>query len=241
MSYTYANQRARTHKHTHTHSLLLARSQLRVLLIADNQISDWSSVDALDAFPSLQETRLTGNPVAAGPHTRHEIVARVGCLTALNGSVIRRTERRDAEIRYLRRVLTEAETPSAAAVHPRLVDLQAQHGELALGGADANGTGKLSDELLKVTLTCVAASAGERMPVEKKLPRSLTVGKLKVLCQKLFKVPMSEQRLFACTPGIPVPDELTNDLHDLYLLGVVDGAQILVDDDSEQQRVAARR
>mmetsp|Transcript_22754 Transcript_22754/g.74074 ORF Transcript_22754/g.74074 Transcript_22754/m.74074 type:complete len:541 (-) Transcript_22754:239-1861(-) len=216
-------------------------ASLRVLLLADNAVEGWPSVDALDCFPALEETRLTGNPVAAGPQTRHEIVARVGRLTQLNGSVIGRAERRDAEIRYLRRALAEAQATTgggdntaaqaAGAPHPRLADLRAEHGELAVGAAGAGGPGKLADELMKLTLTCVAPSAGERMPVEKKLPRTLTVAKLKVLCAKLFKVPVEEQRIFACTPGIPVPEEVTDaDGSDLHALGVVDGAQMLIDD-----------
>ena len=81
---------------------------LRTLLLAGNRIADWSSVDALDAYPALIETRLSGNPVVeASPSTRHEVVARVCRLAMLNGSLIGRAERRDAEIRYLRRALDE--------------------------------------------------------------------------------------------------------------------------------------
>jgi hypothetical protein len=94
-----------------------------------------SSVDALDAFPSLTETRLTGNPVVdANPNTRHEVVARVQRLTMLNGSLVGRAERRDAEIRYLRRALDEAGGAEAVAVagaaamekHPRMAELMAR-------------------------------------------------------------------------------------------------------------------
>ena len=89
-----------------------------------------SSVDALDKYPVLIETRLSGNPVVeVNPHTRHEVVARVQRLTMLNGSLIGRAERRDAEIRYLRRALDEAGGASCAADavvttrHPRIAEL----------------------------------------------------------------------------------------------------------------------
>ena len=89
-----------------------------------------SSVDALDGYPALIETRLTGNPVVeVNPHTRHEVVARVQRLSMLNGSLIGRAERRDAEIRYLRRALDEAGGASGAADaavtmrHPRIAQL----------------------------------------------------------------------------------------------------------------------
>ena len=50
--------------------------RLRALLLADNAIDDWDSVDALNDFPSVAEVRLTGNPVTESAATRHEIVAR---------------------------------------------------------------------------------------------------------------------------------------------------------------------
>ena len=62
-------------------------------------------MDALNDFPSVAEVRLTGNPVTESAATRHEIVARSGLLSQLNGSLIADQERKDAEIRYLRRVL----------------------------------------------------------------------------------------------------------------------------------------
>ena len=79
--------------------------RLRALLLADNAIDNWDSVDALNDFPSVAEVRLTGNPVTESAATRHEIVARVARLSQLNGSLIADQERKDAEIRYLRRVL----------------------------------------------------------------------------------------------------------------------------------------
>jgi hypothetical protein len=132
-----------------------AFARLRTLLLANNRLADWcapppapwqpraavggadarlhrASVDALDGFPALLETRLSGNPlVEAAPHTRHEVVARVRSLSLLNGSLVGHAERRDAEIRYLRRALDEAggaagvqAAPAAAAArHPRIEQL----------------------------------------------------------------------------------------------------------------------
>jgi hypothetical protein len=50
---------------------------LQALLLGSTQVTSWSSVDALDAFPALQELRLSGTPLmaAAGPHAgrRYEV------------------------------------------------------------------------------------------------------------------------------------------------------------------------
>ena len=37
-------------------------SALQVLLLGDNELQSWASVDALNTFPRLQDVRLTGNP-----------------------------------------------------------------------------------------------------------------------------------------------------------------------------------
>jgi hypothetical protein len=58
----------------------------------------------------------------------------------------------------------------------------------AAGGAGPHEAASLGEEMLQVTLRCVAASAGERSDATKRLPGSLTVVQLKALCESLFKV-----------------------------------------------------
>ena len=236
-------------------------ASLRGLFLADNAIDEWESIDSLDDFPSLAEARLTGNPVTQSAATRHEIVARVSRLSQLNGSLIADQERKDAEIRYLRRVLglvktADAETNSTsadessknptfagrlqtgseavAANHPRLKALLGSYGELSAHVARAKGDGSMGDDMISVTLVCVAASAGEKKPLTRKIPGSTTVGKLKLLCEKLFKVRANAQRLFHEEPGAPIPEKLEPDDYDVAYLGVRDGARVLVEEGAEE-------
>ena len=227
-------------------------SKLRTLLLAGNALDSWSSVDALDQFNNLQETRLTGNPVIElHPSTRHEVVARISRLTMLNGAVVGRQERWNAEVRYLRRALDESRAESsasggtpvddvvevsgdAAARHPRLAQLLTLFGNLAPGAAPrgaaaAVGGACLADDMLRLTLTCVAASAGERAPVTKQLPRTTTVATLKQLCDRLFRVPATSMALYVRRAGVPVPEALTEEQRDLYWLGINSGDAILID------------
>jgi hypothetical protein len=88
----------------------------------------------------------------------------------------------------------------------------------------------LADDMLSLTLTCVAASAGERLPATKRMPRTLTVARLKQLCERLFRVPAARMVLFVRRPGAPMPEALTEEQRDLYWLGIGDGDTILVDD-----------
>mmetsp|Transcript_8459 Transcript_8459/g.11425 ORF Transcript_8459/g.11425 Transcript_8459/m.11425 type:complete len:194 (+) Transcript_8459:358-939(+) len=174
---------------------------------------------------------------------RWEVVARLGGLEALNGSPVTRPERRDAEIRYLRRLLDESREQegegegcgreAVAQEHPRFTSLLQQYGELAAGSA-ASGTvgggevGSLGQELLSVTLRCVAASAGEKKEVMKKLPGSLSVDKLKLLCENIFKLNAETQELFTQYPDSPIPQPLGEDREQLSHLGIQDGVVILV-------------
>lgn len=226
---------------------------LNALLLANNAVDGWDSVDALNDFPQLAEVRLTGNPVTASAATRHEIVARVARLSSLNGSLIADQERKDAEIRYLRRVLglvkgaeaaggsgpdgapgtdraPQSGSEAVAALHPRMQALIGSYGELSTHVTRGPGTGKMGEDMLSLTLTCVAASAGEKAPQTKKVPMTLTVGKLKLLCEKLFKVKADAQQLYYKEPYMAMPELLEPDDYDISYLGVRDGASILVED-----------
>ena len=86
--------------------------------------------------------------------------------------------------------------------------------------------GRASEDMLQLTLVCVAASAGERAPQTKRgRPMSITVGKLKLLCEKLFKVRAGAQRLFYKEPFQGMPELWSRTLRH-RLPGVRDGASI---------------
>ena len=60
------------------------------------------------------------------------------------------------------------------------------------------------------------------------------MGKLKLLCEKLFKVRANAQRLFHEEPGAPIPEKLEPDDYDVAYLGVRDGARVLVEEGAEE-------
>ena len=45
----------------------------------------------------------------------------------------------------------------------------------------------------------------------KKLPRSITMGALRLLCEKLFRVKTAQMALFMRAPGEPVPEDMSAD------------------------------
>ena len=215
---------------------------LRALLVPENCLGAWSAVDALDAFPVLEEVRLSGNPVLEGSDHggRHVVIARISGLRWLNGSAVTERERRESELRYLRTLCYEHGVPTADILqdltvsHPRLPALLEEYREsLSAGQAKMCGPGSsLGDSMGKIVLKCVVP--GLEKEKSKKLPLSTTLGKLKVLMERLFKLGVAEQEVF-WDPSfggdalVPLDAMAENgDSQDLASLGVREGATIVL-------------
>lgn len=220
---------------------------LRTLNLARTLVDDWASVDALNQFPALAELRFKDAPllddINAGV-ARQNTIARVGKLTKMNGSEIRARERSDAERLYLKRVklasIAEAKTggtPDDTArdlEHPRYLELVVEHGEpmaSKAGGAAGSGDGSLGADTASLTLRTFDAKTCTVPPAKKKLPLTMTVGALRLLCQRLFGVDSASQHLFYRETGKEFghPVELDDDTSQLTFFGVQDGGEIIVE------------
>jgi len=158
--------------------------RLTALLLGGCGISDWASVDAMAQFPALAELRLSGTPLGDGAPGggRFEVVARMARLKTLNGSAVRPSERRDAEVRYVRSVSAWASETGAAddevsRRHPRYHELRSLYGE-ALGAAtsQAGGAGLGRMSAAQVVTSCGAALCRE--PKSGCMPSSQEAGSL---------------------------------------------------------------
>ncbi|XP_061411742.1 tubulin-specific chaperone cofactor E-like protein [Lethenteron reissneri] len=109
--------------------LTQAFTNLKHLNLHNWGLSDWSDVEKLNHFPSLEELRLLGIPLLAeynDEQRRKLTVARLPSVQVLNGSWVSDSEREDAErffIRYYMDFPTNQQ-PS------RLAELQERHGQL---------------------------------------------------------------------------------------------------------------
>ncbi|KAG1669876.1 hypothetical protein FOA52_012465 [Chlamydomonas sp. UWO 241] len=223
---------------------------LSSLLLAGCQLANWDQMHELDKFPSLRELRVTGNPVLGLSKSggRFEVIGRVHGLTFLNGADVRARERKDSETRYLQNILAEVEDAgpdeaaqaAARASHPRLPGLLEVHGAvLPTGGRGGGAHGALGSAMLELKLTCVAAAKNASMgSTTKKLPRSITIGQMKMLCEKLFKVKAGAMLVFMRSPDDPHPEDVTSeDDKSLGSLGLQDGYELLIDEfDPEVKR-----
>ncbi|XP_027626642.1 tubulin-specific chaperone E isoform X2 [Tupaia chinensis] len=193
---------------------------LRYLVVNDNQISQWAFINELDKLPSLHALSCIRNPLTAGSRdaqtTRQLIIAKVGQLTALNKCEILPEERRGAELDYRKAFGLEwkkagghqdpdRDRPSEAflAAHPRYPALCLKYGAPEDGELKIQQPFMLKNQLLSLKIKY--PNHLDQKVLEKQLPDSMTVQKVKGFLSRLLKVPASELVLSYESPKVRGP------------------------------------
>ncbi|KJH43683.1 CAP-Gly domain protein [Dictyocaulus viviparus] len=158
---------------------------LTTLNIKDNVISDWRSINELQALPKLSVLYINYENLHCvdGIGTHEVIIAKLQNLVDLNRFEISGIERNSAEVRFLDKYFSANQDLLA----DHLSDIQRLekiHGTVNLVGSKSNG---LSVVLLSI---CYKDSI-----VEKKLPLAITVQKLTELIGRMFSVESMYMRL----------------------------------------------
>uniref|UniRef100_A0A8C3TUP2 Tubulin-specific chaperone E n=1 Tax=Catharus ustulatus TaxID=91951 RepID=A0A8C3TUP2_CATUS len=217
---------------------------LKRLAINDNKISQWSSINELDKLPSLRALQCNNNPfmdTEKNPETLIQlIIAKISQLEVLNNCEILPAERRGAELDY-RKIFgkdwleagghwnPEKNKPSEEflAAHPRYPTLCLKYGAPEEGELKGRQPLTLKNQLLTLTIKC--PEKPEQKPVEKKLPESMTIQKVKGLLYRLFKIPGSELKLSYESSKLEGKEvELDNDLKPLQFYSIESGDCVLV-------------
>ena len=149
----------------------------------------------------------------------------------------------------------EGRRAAILADHPRFAGLTAKHRDAmaaaraAAAGAAAGG-GSLSHDAVNVTVRSMAASSCGAAPLRRRLPGSLAVGRVKILCSRAFGLDVDLQTLHFRSSSSSgdgrdaeaFPTELDDDDRALSYYGVGDGAEILMNeiDVAARQREAER-
>ncbi|NXI66602.1 TBCE protein, partial [Anseranas semipalmata] len=214
------------------------------LVINDNKISQWSSINELDKLPSLRSLQCHNNPLMdteKNPETlRQLIIAKISQLEVLNKSEILPAERKGAELDY-RKIFgkdwlaaggnwnPEKNKPSEEflAAHPRYPSLCLKYGAPEEGELKGQQPLTLKNQLLTLTIKC--PDKPEQKPVEKKLPESMTIQRVKGLLYRLLKIPGSELKLSYESSKLEGKEvELDNDLKPLRFYSIENGDCVLV-------------
>eukprot|EP00817_Percolomonadidae_sp_ATCC50343_P007076 CAMPEP_0117420682 /NCGR_PEP_ID=MMETSP0758-20121206/1959_1 /TAXON_ID=63605 /ORGANISM="Percolomonas cosmopolitus, Strain AE-1 (ATCC 50343)" /LENGTH=324 /DNA_ID=CAMNT_0005202421 /DNA_START=684 /DNA_END=1658 /DNA_ORIENTATION=+ len=236
--------------------------QVQNLDLNQNPIESLETIDGIAAqFQELVHLRTQQTPLEdkyGRVNTRCHIIARIGTLAYLNGSVIREKERKDSETFYIKEVAKEyiKEDLSDGAVkeklqkaHPRYELLCSKHGDpMEIVKREMENTAHASHlSVAHVLIQNMSASTlgNNTYRHPKKLSLSLKVGQLKRICYKLFKLEPELQALYY-TPDMEdlFPEALDDDDKEIRYYGVSNNGVILVQErdlDKEKQEAEEKK
>lgn len=172
---------------------------------------------------------LTGQQVS-----RQVIIAVFPQLQSLNGCSVTPTERKHAE-RYLltlatRRSCIHTEVDPEGLHAKRLEEIHQmginENDEKAKTGSGAPSSIKVRIELAATCSTNVKSYE----PKNIRLPAWLKVLDLKLMCQRMFGLATSQQRLLLSSRSMPVPIDMSEDDFSLDFYGLDEHCKIIVDD-----------
>ncbi|XP_047228704.1 tubulin-specific chaperone E isoform X2 [Girardinichthys multiradiatus] len=199
----------------------------------------WCVVNELAKIPFLVKLSCRDNKLPSidgNPNTVNQIIiAKLGQLIYLNNSEINSEERKGAELDYIKLFgeqwlkAGEPGQPSIAFTrqHPRYQTLIDKYGAPDEGELKKQEPFALKNQLLKITF--VFPDDTNQKPIEKKLPASMVVQKVKGLLHRLLKVPSSDLRLtYTSHKMLGTEFDMDGDLKTLQFYSIEDGDQVLV-------------
>ncbi|KAM4540365.1 tubulin-specific chaperone E [Fundulus diaphanus] len=214
-------------------------SALESLIVDHNNISEWCVIDDLAKLPCLVRLSCQGNKLLSSdgkPSTAKQmIIAKLGRLVCLNNCKIDANERKGAELDYIKMFGEEwlkaggLHHPSTefARQHPRYQTLIEKYGAPDEGELKKPDSFALKNRLLKITF--VFPDHAEQKPIEKKLPASMVIQKVKGLLYRLLNVPLADLRLTYTSPKMLGTEfDIDSDLKTLQFYSIEDGDRVLV-------------
>lgn len=210
----------------------------------------------LSTYPALEQLRMSHIPLFVGmsaSEARAMIVGRLMKLTVFNASVIKQRERRDSEKAYLRCVMreqnatvsssgsklsasnTECDLSTLLIAHPRYTELMSCYAEEMIvpsGRNDSTGPRNLASELITIKIINVTSSnvSPQEPSTEKRLPITLTVGKLREMLGQLYGLDPECHQLALRMDKDSIPIVLDDDDSSLGFYGAVDGSEIFINE-----------
>ncbi len=230
-------------------------TSLTSLQIGGCTIRTWDGMEGIAHLNNLESLRFRKCPLTDSIGTgeaRAGTIARIPQIKYLNSSQISEKERLEAERRYVsvvsRELLKDFTTSTiddngididAEAKglifkkYPRFEELMVKHKETMVAAQSSfsgSDSGALSSTVVNITIRSMAAESCTFEPIEKKLPLSMKVHRLKVMCGRGFGLDVERQILHFRLEGDAFPMELDDDENTLSYYGVRDGAEILMNE-----------
>jgi len=231
---------------------------LKTVIIEENKISQFYIFSQLNTFPKLETLRITKNPIYANNnilHIRQRAIAEIKNLKIINGSELKKYERKDCEIYYLRSTFQEYFDKTGqnningydynqlmdycASEHPRIPELIKKFGNPYEEGMKENRVAEdptlaqlkgTKAGFLTVRLSAFTGPAVGKPAAIKKFTANTIITNLKAMLAKQFTIPASKQKIFYRTDANEPYTPLNEDLKDLNFYGVKNGGEIWVGD-----------
>lgn len=221
--------------------------EMYVVSLDDNNISTWDSIDQLNEYHQVKRLRISNNPILTQTEggekaARAQIIARLKYLERYRGGDISQGERKDCEVYYMKQVYNEyikevgkAETLEDEKLlkymmekHPRWYELAEIYGSPIdeLNSVKQKGKSIKSNAMKVQIVSKLPDSEGKTL--KKKLLEKMTVGQLKHLVCKLFKVDILDFTLNFKQEEVDQLYELEEDIKELSYYCLYEDATIFV-------------
>jgi tubulin-specific chaperone E len=211
------------------------------------------------SFVQLRLTNIPLFSGKGASEIRPEVIGRLTNLELFNGSTVSPKERIDAEKYYLRKIFRQKSqlesggnyvTESGVVygqeilannffenfVHPKYQNLFEKYGEELLssgsGGQAGTGPQNMASEMVTIRIHNLVFSCGNGMmePVEKKIPGSLTVERLRLMIKQIYGIEPRAQNLSIRQDKRAMPTLMDDDAATLRYYGVIEASEIFVNE-----------
>lgn len=230
---------------------------LQNLQISGTKINSWKGIECLSTIKSLNTLRFRKCPLTndiGSGEARAGTIARLPHLKVLNASEISEKERIEAERRYVSHVArdiysmktqlsSDKDQKSDGSIqdlfsqlnldskYPLFLHLMEKHKEsMLLSQSNTNYGNAIENSAVNITIKSMAAESCTLEPLKRRLPTSLKVSRLKMMCARVFGLDVDLQSLHFRNEGDAFPIELDDDENTLGYYGVSDGAEILMNE-----------
>lgn len=196
---------------TSLRSLRLRSTPLTNLLgvgeVRSTAIARFPSLEFFNASPISERERNEAERRYVSTVARELLLISSGALLSTNNNDLGTVDSSgDSEV--------DAKQAEVFARHPRFKHLMTKHKDTMMAlnssaaGTDSSGSGKISEDVINVTIRSMAASSCDVEPLQKRLPRSLQVGRIKAMCARAFGLDIDLQILHFRIEVSVVQDEL---------------------------------
>lgn len=218
-----------------------------------NLFEDPIILHEMSQFKSLKTLRIKENPLISkygAPYVRQRAVAENPAIIAINGSDLKKYDRKDFEIFYLRRTFEDFFKSTNSFYYkydfddflnnyckdhpsiPRLLKIYGNPFEMDPNEGKVEQPVIQKNVMLILKITALAGPLVGKDPVKKKFPDSTTIVNLKAVLAKLLSIPLEKINVLYRAPnrtGEPM-EVLEEELKSLSYYSVCNGGDIFADE-----------